>query len=175
MGRTPSSVISFYMFLPRARSPALAATMGLSAALCGLNLSGGSISPPSAWSAMSSPPAPGVPIESWSPKNLGTQEEQDREIARLRESGAEWVRVIAMWSGLERDGKGRWTEPAFATLDRQLARLQAAGIKVVLVAGPGTPLWASADPRKFERNAAGNTGVGSLPTRTPRGLRRLRA
>ncbi len=88
---------------------------------------------------------------------MTTEAERDGEIKRLRSSGARWVRVIALWSAAETAGNGRWNEEAFDRLDQQLERLQAAGLNVVLMAGPGTPFWASSDPKKYEHNAAGNT------------------
>ena len=140
--------------LPRAGALALATAITVCAPLVGLNLSAGSISPPLAEAA---PPAPGLHVETWTGKAMATEAERDDEIQRLRSSGARWVRVIALWSALETGGKGRWREDAFDRLDQQLERLQAAGLNVVLVAGPGTPFWASSDPEKYEHNAAGNT------------------
>jgi len=125
-----------FKLFPRARALALSAAIGLCVALFGLNVSGGFISPPSAEAA--SPTAPGIHIETWGTKKMATEAERDAEIRRLRNSGARWVRVIALWSALETGGKGVWNEEAFGLLDEQLRRLRAAGLNVVLVAGPGT-------------------------------------
>jgi hypothetical protein len=153
-----------FKLFPRARALALSAAIGLCVALFGLNVSGGFISPPSAEAA--SPTAPGIHIETWGTKKMATEAERDAEIRRLRNSGARWVRVIALWSALETGGKGVWNEEAFGLLDEQLRRLRAAGLNVVLVAGPGTPFWASSDRYKYEHYNAGNhTWVDYRPER----------
>lgn len=66
---------------------------------------------------------------------------QHREIALMQDAGVEWVRIVLNWYVAEPQ-QGRYDEAYFRGMEDLLARLQAAGLRVMLLV-LATPPWAN--------------------------------
>ena len=89
---------------------------------------------------------PGSNLYGWTGGN--TFEEQDQEVAALKEAGAQWVRVNVVWYAVEPNQKGVYDTWLLSMYDHLMARLAENGIKVIFVTAD-TPYWASADTNKY--------------------------
>lgn len=82
--------------------------------------------------------SPGLSVDlNWGISNA----EQDAEAARVRESGADWVRMTLRWSTVE-TSQGVYDPTWLAHTDRAVALARAAGAKV-LISIYEAPAWAS--------------------------------
>ncbi|HSU56470.1 MAG TPA: beta-galactosidase [Candidatus Dormibacteraeota bacterium] len=76
-----------------------------------------------------------------------TTDEQDQEIAALKEAGVQWVRINVVWFAVEPNQKGTY-DPSLLTLyDHLMAKLAENEIRAIFVTAD-TPYWASTDPAK---------------------------
>lgn len=73
--------------------------------------------------------------------------DQDKILARIIESGAEWIRCNVAWNAIEDKGKGQINAGNLANYDYGITKALAAGVKVLLTPY-GCPFWASGDPNK---------------------------
>ncbi len=79
----------------------------------------------------------------------------DQNVSDVIASGAKYARYFVLWSDMEPSRKGSYDLNLLAAYSVHLARLQAAGVKTVLVV-TGAPAWASGSSDAFvpPRNAA---------------------
>lgn len=77
-----------------------------------------------------------------------TRAEVDREVDILARSGVRWVRTNVSWDESEPTGSGVLDESYLSEVDYAVARLQRAGIQVLMPIADGVPYWASADPTR---------------------------
>jgi hypothetical protein len=66
---------------------------------------------------------------------------QQREVALMRDAGVEWVRIVLNWYVAEPQ-KGQYNDAYFRGMEDLLARLQGAGLRVMLLV-LATPPWAN--------------------------------
>jgi hypothetical protein len=76
-----------------------------------------------------------------------TTDEQDQEIAALKEAGAQYARINVVWFAVEPNQKGAYDASLLALYDHLMAKLAENGMKAIFVTAD-TPYWASADPAK---------------------------
>jgi hypothetical protein len=80
--------------------------------------------------------------------------EVDRQLDKVKESGATMIRVDTGWASIEPDGKGQYSEWYLSRLDSVLSKAQARGIKVLVTLWE-TPCWASKAPESLKQGCAG--------------------
>ncbi|MDB6026270.1 MAG: cellulase family glycosylhydrolase [Verrucomicrobiales bacterium] len=88
---------------------------------------------------------PGSNLYGWT--GGATFEDQNQEVANLKEAGVKWVRMNVVWYAVEPTQKGSYDTGLLAFYDNIMARFAEAGIKVIFVTAD-TPYWASTDPAK---------------------------
>ncbi len=101
----------------------------------------------------------------------------DRELAVLRASGANAVRVDIGWSNLEPDHRGAFDGTYVARVDTFMRDAAARGIRVIATLMT-TPCWASSAPPSLAQGCTGSwwdRGVPSYPPRDPQDLARAAA
>ncbi|MEY2399578.1 MAG: polysaccharide biosynthesis protein PslG [Actinomycetota bacterium] len=81
--------------------------------------------------------------------------DMDRSVAMMATAGVKTVRANINWSSLEPTTKGQIDAWWLGEIDYAVAKLNSAGIQVLMPIADGVPYWASADPARYQ-DGSGN-------------------